>query len=218
MRVPDPGAEPHPADPPGQDQPARESDIRLQAQRHRPPCSLRWRLRPARSPTAVMTATARPSSWISQARRQDLLAAPIARRAGQLPDPQHDDINRWLAKNPRNTLHFTPTSGSWAEPRRGVLQNHYPPSDPPRVVQQRQTTHHRDPRVHRRLQRPLPPVRLDQDRRRHRVRRYPSTNFRRATLVGGPPRARPAAWAQEKSSADSLSSAAFGSRGAIRAT
>jgi len=26
---------------------------------------------------------------------------------------KHDDINRWLAKNPRVMLHFTPTSGSW---------------------------------------------------------------------------------------------------------
>jgi len=26
---------------------------------------------------------------------------------------KHDDINQWLAKNPRVTLHFTPTSGSW---------------------------------------------------------------------------------------------------------
>ena len=26
---------------------------------------------------------------------------------------KHDDINRWLATNPRITLHFTPTSGSW---------------------------------------------------------------------------------------------------------
>ena len=26
---------------------------------------------------------------------------------------KHDDINHWLAKNPRITLHFTPTSGSW---------------------------------------------------------------------------------------------------------
>jgi DNA-binding GntR family transcriptional regulator/transposase len=25
----------------------------------------------------------------------------------------HDDIDRWLAENPRITLHFTPTSGSW---------------------------------------------------------------------------------------------------------
>jgi hypothetical protein len=26
---------------------------------------------------------------------------------------KHDDFNAWLAKNPRITLHFTPTSGSW---------------------------------------------------------------------------------------------------------
>lgn len=26
---------------------------------------------------------------------------------------KHDDINAWLARNPRITLHFTPTSGSW---------------------------------------------------------------------------------------------------------
>src|SRR6266511_3807715 len=26
---------------------------------------------------------------------------------------KHDDINAWLAKHPRITLHFTPTSGSW---------------------------------------------------------------------------------------------------------
>jgi transposase len=26
---------------------------------------------------------------------------------------KHDDIQRWLAKHPRITLHFTPTSGSW---------------------------------------------------------------------------------------------------------
>jgi transposase len=26
---------------------------------------------------------------------------------------KHDDINQWLAKNPRVSLHFTPTSGSW---------------------------------------------------------------------------------------------------------
>ena len=26
---------------------------------------------------------------------------------------KHPEINAWLAKNPRVTLHFTPTSGSW---------------------------------------------------------------------------------------------------------
>lgn len=27
--------------------------------------------------------------------------------------PKHADINTWLTRNPRITLHFTPTSGSW---------------------------------------------------------------------------------------------------------
>ena len=26
---------------------------------------------------------------------------------------KHEDIKQWLAKHPRITLHFTPTSGSW---------------------------------------------------------------------------------------------------------
>jgi transposase len=26
---------------------------------------------------------------------------------------KHDEINQWLAKHPRISLHFTPTSGSW---------------------------------------------------------------------------------------------------------
>jgi transposase len=26
---------------------------------------------------------------------------------------KHDDVTQWLAKHPRITLHFTPTSGSW---------------------------------------------------------------------------------------------------------
>ena len=26
---------------------------------------------------------------------------------------KHDDVHQWLAKHPRITLHFTPTSGSW---------------------------------------------------------------------------------------------------------
>ena len=69
---------------------------------------------------------------------------------------KHDDINHWLAKHPRITLHFTPTSGSWLNLvevffgiitrqaiRRGSFDNV-------------KATRHRDPRLHRRLQRTLP--------------------------------------------------------------
>ena len=71
---------------------------------------------------------------------------------------KHDDINQWLAKNPRITLHFTPDLGLLAEPRRGLLRDHHPPSHPPRILRERPATRHRHPRLHRRLQRALPAV------------------------------------------------------------
>ena len=45
--------------------------------------------------------------------RQGLPAQEAAHRGGQLRHPQPPDVRAWLAKNPRITLHFTPTSGSW---------------------------------------------------------------------------------------------------------
>ncbi len=86
---------------------------------------------------------------------------------------KHDDINIWLAKNPRITLHFTPTSGLLAQPRRGVLRHHHPPGDPPRILRQRQRTRRRDQHLHRGLERPLPPVHLDQDSRRDPAPHHP---------------------------------------------
>ena len=87
------------------------------------------------------------------------------------------------SKHPRITLHFTPTSGSWLNLvevffgiitrqaiRRGSFDNV-------------KATRRRDPRLHRRLQRTLPALHLDQDRRGDPAPRHPSTNFRRATLA-----------------------------------
>ncbi len=93
---------------------------------------------------------------------------------------KHPDINAWLAKNPRITLHFTPTSGSWLNLVEMLLRDHHPPSHPPRHLRQRQATRHRDPRLHRRLERPLPAVHLDQDRRRDppRATRQPTSDAR----------------------------------------
>ena len=96
---------------------------------------------------------------------------------------KHDDINQWLAKNPRITLHFTPTSGSWmnlVEVFFGIITRQAIRRGSFDSVKQ---LDRRDPRVHRRLQRPLPALRLDQDRRRDPAPRHPSTNFRRATLA-----------------------------------
>ena len=96
---------------------------------------------------------------------------------------KHDDINQWLAKNPRITLHFTPTSGSWLNlvevffaiiTRQAIRRGSFDSVT---------ATRRRDPHLHRRLQRPLQALRLDQKRRRHPARRHPSNNFRRATLA-----------------------------------
>jgi transposase len=61
-----------------------------------------------------MSGTARPSSSVSS---RSVARAYPRRRLHVVCDNyhthKHADINAWLAKNPRITLHFTPTSGSW---------------------------------------------------------------------------------------------------------
>ncbi len=79
---------------------------------------------------------------------------------------KHDDIAVWLAKHPRVTLHFTPTSGSWLNlvevffgiiTRQAIRRGSY--ASVPRARR-------RDPDLHRRLERALPPIHLDEDSRR----------------------------------------------------
>ena len=62
---------------------------------------------------------------------------------------------------------FHPDLRIVAQPGRGVLRHHYPPSDPARHVHLGQRPHRRHRNLHRRLERPLPTVCLDQDRRRN---------------------------------------------------
>ena len=50
---------------------------------------------------------------------------------------KHPDVEAWLAKNPRISLHFTPTSGSWINLVRSLLRHHHPPSHPTRHFPQR---------------------------------------------------------------------------------
>src|SRR4051794_1144505 len=60
-----------------------------------------------------MTATARPSSWTSSNKsRAPIRAARCTSCSTNYHTHKHDDINQWLARHPRITLHFTPTSGS----------------------------------------------------------------------------------------------------------
>jgi hypothetical protein len=77
---------------------------------------------------------------------------------------KHPMVRAWLKRHPRITRHFTPTSGSWLNMLRNFLRHHHPPGHPPRQLHQRQRPHHHDPPLHRRLERPLPPLHLDQNR------------------------------------------------------
>ena len=75
--------------------------------------SRHWRSRPARSPTPATRGTARGVPALPQAGRQDLPAAEAAHRLRQLRHPETPKRAGLAATNPRITLHFTPTSGSW---------------------------------------------------------------------------------------------------------
>src|SRR6516165_6970543 len=93
-----------------------------QACRRRPPmttsatapprCSPHWKSPPARSSTAATTGKAEFLDFLKTVAR-----AYPRRQLRVVCDNyhthKHADITAWLAKNPRVTLHFTPTSGSW---------------------------------------------------------------------------------------------------------
>jgi hypothetical protein len=84
------------------------------------------------------------------------LPPTAAHRIRQLPHPQHANVQAWLAKSPRITLHFTPKSGLLAQHGRDLVLDYHSTSDPPTPLRQRQGTHQRNPPVRRRLERPLP--------------------------------------------------------------
>ena len=78
---------------------------------------------------------------------------------------KHPRVKAWLAKNPRITMHFTPTSGSWlnmVEIFFGIITR--------QAIRRGTFTSVKDliaaiEQLHRRLERTLPPLRVDQDRR-----------------------------------------------------
>ena len=78
-----------------------------------PRCSPRWRSPPARSPTPATTGTAKPSSATSSRRLPVPTPAASCTLWSTNHTHKHPEISAWLAKHPRVTLHFTPTSGSW---------------------------------------------------------------------------------------------------------
>jgi transposase len=80
---------------------------------------------------------------------------------------KHPVVGAWLERHPRVQLHFTPTSGS----RLNLIEAFFSTltRQALRQLSHRGRPHRRHPAVHRRLERPLPAVHLDQ-RPRHRHR------------------------------------------------
>ena len=112
--VPDPGAQSHPADPAGAARAARDARPTTTSATA-PPRSF------AALEVATGTVTDRCYDRHGKAEFLDFLkhvAKAYPRRKlhvvlDNYHTHKHDDINQWLAKHPRITLHFTPTSGSW---------------------------------------------------------------------------------------------------------
>ena len=123
---------------------------------------------------------------LPQAGRQGLPAGEAAhRRATTTPPTSTRPCTAWLARNPRITMHFTPTSGSWlnmVEIFFGIITR--------QAIRRGTFTSVKDliaaiETLHRRLERTLPAVHLDQDRRRdpHQSNRR-SKNIIHTTLGG----------------------------------
>jgi hypothetical protein len=66
---------------------------------------------------------------------------------------------------PQNSYPLHPDLGIVAEPGRCVVRHHRTPSHPPRRVSSVRDVMINDPDLHQRMERPLPTLRLDQNRR-----------------------------------------------------
>ena len=122
------------------------------------PCSRRWRSPPGRSPRRCKP----------RHRHQEFLRVPQAGRPG-LPRAgelhlvmdnyaahKHPEVRDWLAANPRVHVHFTPTSASWmnlVEVWFGIIERQAIHRGTFGSVTRPQR---QDPRLHQRLERPLP--------------------------------------------------------------
>jgi transposase len=95
---------------------------------------------------------------------------------------KHPAVKAWLAANPRVHCHFTPTHASWMNLVEVWFSDRMP-SHPPRHLRIGQGPRRQDPRLHRRLKRPRPSLRVDQDRRPDPGQGQPSEDLKRGALA-----------------------------------
>ena len=166
-KVANPGAESHRADPADPPRTAREGHATTTSAMAPPPCSPHWRSPPAKSPPGLpRPAHATPSSSPSSNRSPG--PTPVCHLhvvCDNYGTHKHPIVKAWLANNPRITLHFTPTSGSWlnlVEVFFGIITRQAIRRGSFDSV--KELTAAID-RIHLRLERTLRTIRLDQDRR-----------------------------------------------------
>jgi hypothetical protein len=75
---------------------------------------------------------------------------------------KHPKVIAWLARHPRWTFHFTPTSGSWLNAVE-TFSRRSPGAGSSAAASTRSSTSGRDPPLHRRAQRRPQALHLDQD-------------------------------------------------------
>ena len=80
---------------------------------------------------------------------------------GQLRRPQTRGDPRLAHRQPTGAGALHPDLGVVAQPGRGLVRDHRAPGHPPRQLCQRRRPQPPHPHLHRRLERPLPPLRLD---------------------------------------------------------
>src|SRR6187455_3211609 len=103
---------------------------------------------------------------LPQAGGQGLPAAGVAHRLRQLRHTQAPHGQGLAGPPPADHPALHPDLGVLVEPGGDLLRNHHPPGHPPRQLRLRPRTRRRDPPLHRRLERTLRTVHLDQ-RPRH---------------------------------------------------
>ena len=84
---------------------------------------------------------------------------------GQLRRPQAPEGQSLAGGEPAYPRPLHPDLRVVAQPRRDLVRDHRTPSHPPRHLRLRPRADDQDPYLHQRLERPLPTLRLDQDRR-----------------------------------------------------
>ena len=112
--VADPGARPHPARPADEEGPRRHHDPRLQAQRHHD--VVRRAERAGWHVTGRNMQRHRHQEFIRflNALDRDIPAGKLVHAIlDNYAAHKTPEVRRWLARHPRWTFHFTPTSSSW---------------------------------------------------------------------------------------------------------